>query len=78
MPDGGKTFERPAGNTLSGRIGRYELRICLLQHLQLGKKFIILPVADFGLIEDVIEIIVLPNLTTQLLDSLFYIFGHNS
>ncbi|MBA7481319.1 hypothetical protein ES707_16789 [subsurface metagenome] len=78
MPDGGKTFERPAGNTLSGRIGRYKLRICLLQCLQPGKEFIILPVADFGLIKHVIKVIVPSNLFTKLLNSLFYIFGHNS
>ncbi len=78
MPDGGKTFERPAGNTLSGRIGRYELRICLLGRLQLGKEFIILPVGDFGLIEDLREVIVLSYFFTKLLDSLFYILGHSS
>jgi len=77
VPDGGKTFERPAGNTLSGRIGRNKLRICALQCLQLGKEFVILPVGDFGLIEHIIEVIVLSYFGTKLLDLLFYIFGHN-
>ena len=63
MPDGGKTFKGPPGDTLSGRIGRDELGICLLQGFKLGKEGIVLPIADFRPVEHVVEVVVLANFT---------------
>jgi hypothetical protein len=74
---GGKSFNGPFGNALGGRIGCYKLRIGLLQGAQLGKELIVPAVADFGLTEDVIEMIVCSYLFAKLLNPVFYIFGHD-
>jgi hypothetical protein len=69
VSDGGKTFERLAGNTLRGRIRRYEFWMRLFKVFELCEQFIVLPVAYFGLIKHVIKVVVLSNLVAQLLDS---------
>ncbi len=70
MHDLGKAFGRLAANTLGGTVRSYLIGMLLLESLQLLEQGVIFRVGDLGIVENVIEIFVTPNLFPQLVDFL--------
>jgi hypothetical protein len=70
VPDGGELFPRLAAHPLGGRVGRAQLGVLSLQLLELAVQSIVGGVADDGVIEHVVTVVVVANLLPQLLDPL--------
>jgi hypothetical protein len=68
MYDFGKTFRWSPANPLSGAVWSYKLRLLVLESLQPLKQFVILRVGDFGVVFDVIQVLMPPNLLPEFLD----------
>jgi len=65
MDDFGKTLGRSPTNALGGAVRSYKLRLLLFEFLQTLEQFVILCVGDFGVVFEVIEFLVPPNLLPQ-------------
>jgi len=73
--DGGRVrdLDEPLGgrraDTLRGRVGRDQLRVCRLQRPQFIHQRIVLGVADDGLAQHVVTIVMIVDLAPQLRDT---------
>jgi hypothetical protein len=69
MLDDAEGLHRLPRHALGGRIQGDELRVPLLSSAQLAHELVVLGVADFGAIEDVVAVVVVADLGAQLLDA---------
>jgi hypothetical protein len=65
-----------APHALGGRIGRDKLRILGLQLLKPAHQFVKLEVGDFRVIQDVVPILVVADIISELFNFFFDGFGH--
>jgi diacylglycerol kinase (ATP) len=66
----GETFARLSAYPLRGGVGRDQLGVRLLNRGQLSHESVVLGVGDFGLIEDIVEMLVPPQLFAEIFDLL--------
>jgi len=62
-------LDRAAADALGRRIGRDELRMLALERLELAHEAVELGVADLGVREDVVALLVVADEAPQLLDA---------
>ena len=74
MRDLDESLARLAADALRGRIRRNERWVLGFQILQLLHQLVEIGVADFGIVEDVIEVFVVANLLAQSLYLFFDVF----
>jgi hypothetical protein len=63
-----------AAHALGWRIGSEESWVLSFQILQLPHQLVVVEVADFGIVEDIIEILVVANFLAERFDLLFDVF----
>ena len=68
-----ESFARLSSNTLSGRIGREQLGMLGLDLLELAHHGVVLGVADFRLVQHVIQMFVMTQRLAQFFDFLFQV-----
>ena len=73
-----EALARLAAHALGGRVGRDQLRMLGLERLQLVHQAIEFGVADLGIVEHVVAVLVIADLVAQRVDLLLHIFagGH--
>ena len=71
MLDLRKGLRGPAGHTLCRGVWRDEFWMLGLEPLQLFQERIELDVGDLGVVEDVVALLVVPDLLTQLAQAIF-------
>ncbi len=70
-----ETFARLAADALSRGVRSDQLRMRLFQRGQLAHQLVVLGVSDAGLIEDVVQVLVMAQRFAQVFDFLAYLFG---
>lgn len=78
MPNFDKAFARLAAHALCRRIGGQQFRMLRLGILQLAHQLVELGITDLRLIENVIQIFVVPDLLAKSLNLFSRVFAHRT